>query len=238
MIARTLTAAVLLASASSAALAGELDVWVSFDNGRIVTGSADKSTNPVTFTSGVRVFEAEFGELPGFPNLLDEPGFFTEHLPANTGIGFNILDALRVWNGSDFSSIAAQSMSIFGDPFPDGPVATTPAAAGAFVPGFQFIESDANGFFDDHPTFQLNNQADGIYLLSLELFTDASGIANSEPLYIVFGSNLDGSLGDDIAFEAAIESAVDFVNASVIPTPGAAGLLALAGLAATRRRRA
>ncbi len=238
MIARTLTVAALLASASSAALAGELDVWVSFENGQIVTGSADKSTSPVTFTSGVRVFEAEFGELPGFPNLLDEPGFYTEQLAAGTGIGFNILDALRVWNGSDFSTIGSQSMSIFGDPFPDGPVATTPASAGAFVPGFQFIEADANGFFDDHPTFQLNNQADGIYLLSLELFTDAAGIANSEPMYIVFGSNLDGSLGDDEAFEAAIESAVDFVNASVIPTPGTAGLLALAGLAATRRRRA
>lgn len=238
MIARTVTAAALFAAASSTALAGELDVWVSFDNGRIVTGSADKSTNPVTFTSGVRVFEAEFGELPDFPNLLDEPGFFTETLPAGTGIGFNILDALRVWNGSDFGTIGAQTMSIFGDPFPDGDVATTPGSADVFVPGFQFIEADASGSFDDHPTFQLNNQADGVYLLSIELFTDADGIAASEPMYIVFGSNIDGSLGDDIAFELAIESAVDYVNTVIIPTPGTAGLLALAGLAATRRRRA
>lgn len=238
MIARTTLAATLIASVSSIALAGELDVWVSFENGQIVTGSADKSTSPVTFTAGVRVFEAEFGEVPGFPNLLDEPGFYTEQLPAGTGIGFNIVDALRVWNGSDFGTIGSQSMSIFGDPFPDGDVATTPGTAGMFVPGFQFIEADTNGFFDDHPTFQLNNQTDGIYLLSLELFTDADGIANSEPMYIVFGSNLDGTLGDEEAFEAAIEAGVDYVNTVIIPTPGTAGLLALAGLAATRRRRA
>jgi len=235
---RILTAAALAAAASSAALAGDLDVWVSFADGQIVTGSADKSTNPVTFTSGVRVFEAEFGEVPGFPDLLDEPGFYTEQLPAGTGIGFNIVDALRVWNGSDFDTIGSQSMSIFGDPFPDGDVATTPGTAGMFVPGFEFIEADANGFFDDHPTFQLNNQADGVYLLSLELFTDASGIANSEPFYIVFGSNEDGTLGDDEAFEEAVEAGVDYVNNVIIPTPGAAGLLALAGFAATRRRRA
>ncbi|MFB3431339.1 MAG: hypothetical protein ABL309_10510 [Phycisphaerales bacterium] len=234
---RILTAAALAAAASSAALADGLDVWVSFADGQIVTGEADKSTNPVTFTPGVRVFEAEFGEIPGFPNLLDEPGFYTEQLPAGTGIGFNIVDALRVWNGSDFDTIGSQSMSIFGDPFPDGDVATTPATAGMFVPGFEFIEADANGFFDDHPTFQLNNQADGVYLLSLELFTDADGIASSDPMYIVFGSNIDGSLGDDEAFEEQIDAAVDYVNNVIIPTPGAAGLLALAGLAATRRRR-
>jgi len=238
MIARTTLAATFIASVSTVALAGELDVWVSFENGSIVTGSADKSTSPVTFTPGVRVFEAEFGEVPGFPNLLGEPGFYTEQLPAGTGIGFNIVDALRVWNGSDFGTIGAQSMSIFGDPFPDGDVATTPGSAGAFVPGFEFIEADTNGFFDDHPTFQLNGPADGVYLLSLELFTDVSGIANSETMYIVFGSNLDGSLGDEVAFEAAIESAVDYVNTVIIPTPGTAGLLALAGFAATRRRRA
>lgn len=237
MITRTLTAAALLAAASSAAFAGELDVWVSFDDGHIVTGAADKSTNPVTFTPGVRVFEAEFGEVPGFPNLLDEPGFYTEQLPAGTGIGFNIVDALRAWNGTNFDTVATQTMSIFGDPFPDGDVATTPGTPDMFVPGFEFIEADANGFFDDHPTFQLNDQADGVYLLSLELFTDAGGIANSEPMYIVFGSNLDGTLGDDEAFEAQIESAVDYVNNVIIPTPGSIGLLALAGLAATHRRR-
>ncbi|MFG0293914.1 MAG: hypothetical protein ACF8MJ_12285 [Phycisphaerales bacterium JB050] len=238
MTARILTASALLTAMSSTVFAHGFDVWVNFENGQIVTGEADKTTSPVTFTPGVRAFEAEFGEIPGFPNLIDEPGFYTEHLAPGTGIGFNILDALRTWNGSDFNTIASQTMSIFGDPFPDGDVATTPASANEFVPGFQFIEADSNGFFDDHPTFQLNNQADGIYLLSLELFTDAEGIANSDPFYIVFGSNIDGSLGDDEAFEEQIEAAVDFVNSSIIPAPGTAGLLALASLAATRRRRA
>lgn len=236
--AMTACAAALIAGVSSTALAGELDVWVSFENGRIAIGSADKGTNPVTFTPGVRVFEAEFGELPLFPNLLDEPGFYTETLPAGTGIGFNIVDALRSWNGFNFDTIPTQTMSIFSDDlFPDGPEAITPASAGGFVPGFQFVEADASGFFDDHPVFQLNNQADGIYLLSLELFTNASGIANSETLYIVFGSNLDGTFGDDEAFEEAIEAAIDYVNNVIIPSPGTMGLLGLAGLAAARRRR-
>jgi len=230
-------AAVLIAAASGTALAGDLDVWVSFQGGQIALGSADKGTNPVTFTPGVRVFEAEFGELPLFPNLANEPGFYTETLPAGTGIGLNIVDALRSWNGSNFDTIPTQTMSIFGEPFPDGDVATTPGTAGGFVPGFQFIEADANGFFDDHPVFQLNNQADGVYLLTLELFTDAAGIANSDTVFMVFGSNLDGTFGDDVAFEETIEAAVDYVNTVIIPTPGTIGLFGLAGFAAVRRRR-
>jgi hypothetical protein len=232
----TMAAGALVAAASGAAFAGE-DVWVTIQNGRIAIGEADKGTNPITFTPGVRVFEAEFGELPLFPNLADEPGFYTETLPAGAGIGFNIVDALRSWNGMNFDTIPTQTMSIFGEPFPDGDVATTPGSAGAFVPGFQFIEADSNGFFDDHPVFQLNNQADGIYLLSLDLFTDVPGIANSETFYIVFGSNLDGTFGDDKAFDAAIDAAVAYVNNVIIPTPGTAGLLGLAGLMACRRRR-
>ena len=235
-----LALASILASAAitSKASAHDLDVWVSFDNGAIQIGSADKGETPVEFTAGVRVFEAEFGELPAFPNLLDEPGFYTETLPAGAGIGFNILGGLREWGGSNFDALSDQSMSIYQELDLSGSVAVTPANLNDTVPGFVFVEADNTGFFDEHPVFVLEDQQDGIYLLTLEVFTDVDGIANSEPLYIVFGSNTNGTLGDDEAFEAAIEEAVDFANANLVPTPGAAGILGVAGLAAIRRRRA
>jgi hypothetical protein len=55
------------------------------------------------------------------------------------------------------------------------------------------------------------------------------GFAESDSFYIVFNQNSD---------EAVHDAAIDYVREFIVPAPGAAGLLAVSGLVAMRRRRA
>ncbi|MEM8835021.1 MAG: hypothetical protein AAGD00_04285 [Planctomycetota bacterium] len=241
MIRSIASATALTLMTSSFAFAGDLDVWISFDDpanpSKIEIGTADKGTTPVTFTPDVLVHEAEFGEL--FPaNVADEPGFFTEQLPPGTIAGFNLTNQLREWNvtnqTADFSS---NTITIFEELDLSGASATTPSSPGGFTAGFNFIEADATGFFDDHPTFVLDMPADGIYILALEATTTTPGVANSDEFFIVLGYNEGGTFGTDEQFEEEIEAAVEYATNVLVPAPGAAAVLGLAGIAAIRRKR-
>ncbi|MGP1347468.1 MAG: hypothetical protein ACTS3F_12490 [Phycisphaerales bacterium] len=221
------------ASALALALAGPahadgVDIWLSQNNGQLTVGAVDKDDNE--FFPGVRVFEGFFGESTdgNFPNETDEPGWYTETLPFGSAYGFDILDALRVWNGSDFDTIAGQTLTITADSTdPNAPSATT-AAPGQLVPGYFFATPDPTGFFDTHIDFVLNAPAaDGIYLLTLRATSDQFG--NSDPLYLVLSQNID---------DVFVEQAVDYVNDVIIPAPGTIAPAAFVAAFCLRRRRA
>jgi hypothetical protein len=72
------------------------------------------------------------------------------------------------------------------------------------------------------------NSPVGAYAILARLKTDASGIGNSDPFYIVFGYGI-----DEVQHEAAVE------RFAGVPEPGSIGLLAcaaVAGLARFRRK--
>lgn len=197
---------------------GHADVEIGVDAGRLVTGRTDGGA----FVRE-RVYGSDLGEV--VPNFTDEPGFEADDgtLTPNTLLGFTIMDALRVWNGSDFATVSDSTMTLA---FLTLNV-TTPDAPGETVDGFNFLV-DADGGLHDHPAFQLNAPAStGVYLLQLR-FT-GGGFDASDPFYIVFNQNED---------ELVHDAAIDYVRSVIVPTPGAAGALALAGVACTRRRRA
>lgn len=223
--------AAFLASVSYGGPAEEehFDVWVQVEGNQIRTGSFQEDLGGDIFTPGVRVFGVELGEIS--PNFADDPGFYSESLPAGFELGFNMTESLRVWNGSDFSQTASSDMTAwFAFGVPGSPSATTPASPGGFTPGFNFATADGTGFIDDHPEFVLNAPAtDGVYLLQLELTTTASGILNSEPFWIVFNQNSD---------EETHDAAIEWVETNLVPTPGGTCLIAPAALFASRRRRA
>ncbi|MEQ9617284.1 MAG: hypothetical protein RLN60_04540 [Phycisphaerales bacterium] len=209
------------------------DIYIQQDtNGRLITGGANDETFETV--PGLRVFEAEFGE-DGSPNFIDEPGLFANDLPAGTQIGFTITAPLRAWNGGDFSTIAAETITVhqaFG--IPGSPAVTTPGASGERAFGFVAATADLTGFFDEHADFVLDAPSgNGVYLLTLTLWvTDGSTqFGHSKPVHIIFGQNADHEL---------IELAEEFVedNIANLPAPGATGLAAVAVMAATRRRRA
>ena len=199
------------------------DVWVFVEDGRIKTGSADVDES--IFETHVRVFESELGEVT--PNFTDEPGFFSQTLTAGTTIGFNIVDSLRVWNGTDFNTTASVDMTLwqaFG--IPGSPSSTTPGSPGTEVGGFDFATADALGMIDDHPDFVLNAPAtDGIYLLTLEL--TSPGLDKSLPIFLVLNQNMS---------EEMHEAAAEYAEANV-PAPGTAALAGVAALGLVRRRR-
>ena len=78
---------------------------------------------------------------------------------------------------------------------------------------------------DLHPEFTLVDPLDGIYLASFTAST--SGFATSETFYVLF--NLNES-------EIDHDEAIEWVEANIVPAPGALALLG-AGLLVLRRRR-
>lgn len=219
--------AILSGVVSAGAMAHD-DIFVSFENGRIQTGAID--IDDMKVTPNVTVFEGEFGEL--FPNFSDDPGFYTNVLDPGTTIGFRLLGPTLKWNGSDFDTIADETISLStGFGVPGAPVVTTPGAIGQVVDGFNFAVADGAGFFDEHVEMMLGGPAsDGVYLFAMYLTTTTPGILPSKPLLFIMGQNVD---------EEVHEAAVAFAEANkvLLPSPGAAALLSAACLGGALRRR-
>jgi hypothetical protein len=169
--------AVLILSATGMTAGAQVhvgDVILSVTEGRIVTGS---SQGPE------RVFGSTFLDLN--PPFTSDPGFDSAPgtFPAQSRIGFRILDALRRWDGVDFGSIAPGplriSFSILEICTPEQP---------ATVEGFSLLVG-SNGQWHRHLEYTLMPiNEPGIYLLSLQLWSNA-GIGDSLPFWIVFSYN-------------------------------------------------
>lgn len=185
------------------------DVWISSLNGTLITGGFDHTTGTVINPSQ-RVFAADFGIDPAFPFSTDEPGFTSDLLGSTVTI--NLLQGLGRWNGAGFDAATSSLFASYG-----GQDATS-TAGGAF--GFLVTTG-----LDLHPEFTLVDPLDGVYLAS---FTASSaGYATSESFYVLF------NLGES---EIDHDEAIEWVEANLVPAPGALALLA-AGVLAGRRRR-
>ncbi|CAG1004490.1 hypothetical protein PHYC_03146 [Phycisphaerales bacterium] len=196
----------------------EGDIFIETVGGRVETGRV--SEDGVSVTRGVRVFYGELGI--DLPNVTDEPGILSEVGAFDPGgyVSFTLHRALRKWDGSDFESIPAETMSVQFGPF----TATTPATD-APVAGFQ-MPVGPDGEFHEHALWMLDNPAsDGIYLMTLDLL--ANNASASEPIWVLFGQ----STG-----EADVDAAFDWATTN-IPSPAAAGLFGGLLLPARRRTR-
>ena len=223
-------AAMIPAALAAPALAGEGgDVGFALVNGELRTVLAldDQGDSAAAFPEGFsveRVFAADF-DATGFA---DEPGFYINSF-SNIAVGLDLSytqeGALLEWNGSDFVATDHQLRQII------TPTISTVTPSSGTAPGFDFPYS--GGEFDQHPDLQLENLSGpieaGVYLwnISFSLLDNGTTVAESQNVFIVLNFGVDESIHD-----AAIEYAE-----SIIPTPGAATVLAMTGLIATRRRR-
>jgi hypothetical protein len=160
----------------------EGDIVVRAAGGAIQTGIADPQTGEPIWDA--RVFLGTFGEFPNFTNDpgLDSP---SEAFPQGTGIGFDILKALRVWDGEAFEEIPEERIKVR-----KGALLVETPAMDEVVPGFVFGEANAGRKFHHHVGYTLLDPAgDGIYLMELALWTDDPGIGPSLPIFIVFNQN-------------------------------------------------
>lgn len=189
-------AAAWLTMAGYAAAQHAGDVYVERVEGTLFTGLIGGST----IIHDQRVFAAEFGEF--FRNFTDEPGFDSdagEFAPGSL-IGFNVLDAVRVWDGQGFDALSPVTFTIS---FANLNVET----GTGFVEGFG-LPVAPNGEWHRHLNFVINEPAPaGIYLLALELWSDDPSLDHSGPFYIVFNQETDEPIHDE---------AIEWVEANLI----------------------
>lgn len=215
--------ALLAATAGSAFAQHAGDIFLEVLDNRISTGLIEEDEVPPVITPGVRVFGSDFGEV--LPNWTDEPGFDNEPgtFAFGTSLGFNIRAALRSWNGSDFSTIPSERISVG---FPSQTSVLTPLSD-VLTPGFT-IPVDEDNVWHRHLEYELLAPAStGVYLLELELYSSDSSILPSLPFWLVLNQGADEEVHD---------AAIDWANENLVPAPSA-GIMALMGLAAARRRR-
>jgi len=214
----TLAAALFVSSAAGAGEHAHADIEVGVESGRITTGAVDLDAPGSPVIPGVRVFEAEFED--GL-NQTDEPGFNAKGnttqnpapFPPGTLIGFDIVDALREWDGADFDLVADETVTVFLGLNPD---ITTPTLPDGFVPGFNFVAAGSTGGFHQHVNFFLDAPAqDGIYRVALRLRASGGVIQSSEPFWIVLRQ------GDSPELLEAQEAAVEYMLGLLSPAcPG------------------
>ncbi len=212
-------------------------------DGKIVTGGHDDILASNTVTESV--FGFDFGEDPMIPYIIGDPGFnngafgigvFPNDglLPANFMLGLEITQNLEYWDGAGAvsfapapgdasltlshlsSSIDINDVSGLGQSLTIGGT----GAAGRLHVHLQSALNDTSG-----------TPPDGIYLIGMQLTLPGSGLANSDPIYIVYNSFLD---------ETTHDQAIDWVATNLVPEPAAWLLASLGGAAvalATWRRR-
>lgn len=137
------------------------------------------------------------------------PGFASE-IDAGAGIGphdtivYNVLSGLLFWNGEAFAQ-PAESLQLRIDNnitgTPDTWIdANSGLQPGSSSPGMNAVgRADGNGDFHSHVAFNLEpnpwpstlpSSTHGAYGIKLSLSTDALGIADSDPFFIVFNFGL------------------------------------------------
>ena len=200
---------------------GHSDVEFSYSNDMI----------DIEFGSEGQVFEGDMpatGPLTGFTN---EPGFGSETLEG-LGIGpsdlisYNVLGPLVYHDGAGFVPTTA---TIAGDDQPDaGVVVISADTTGADGLGGLIGQADSIGDFHVDLGWDLSDGASaGAYGVLLNLDTDASDIANSDPFFIVFNFGL-----EEGPFEGAVEQ-----FAAVVPEPISLAVVGVGGLLLLTRRR-
>lgn len=206
-----------ISAVSQASEVHNADFVPMIQDGKIVVGAVNPDTNAVEYPS--QILSAILG-AEGFPNFTNDPGFNSELGGLNPGmtIGFNILQAPRIWDDvdGDFETLAAEQFTVRAA----GQNILAPTSD-MIVPGIIFGQAsfDAAASFHHHMQYLLNGglppMIDGVWMLELELWSENAGIESSDPIYLVFGQgNGEGQISD----------AIDWIESNLIASPCLADL--------------
>lgn len=212
------------ASIAPSAMAHDGDIGLRIENNRIFTGAVVETPQGSTAVGVRRVFGAEFKDFSGVP-YADEPGLFASPgtFPQSQ-LGFDILGPILKWDGAAFPAVPIPNETIN---IEFGPLSRTTPLSNIVVQGFG-ISVGPSGF-DEHYDFYLNPpRGDGIYALSLRLWSDAPGVRESRPFHMIFNWNMS---------EPMHEAAVDWARAHLVPAPATSLALMLVAAISARRRR-
>ncbi len=204
-------------------------------SGDVEFGYANNQIQIVSGDQG-RVFESAFDTSGLFEQNTDDPGFFSgaaEGLSVNPGdtIDYNILGPLGFHDGTGFAT-APTGAAVLIEDNPGGTLAVSETTTGPITGPGVIAVADGGGAVHAHIDFTLDPETldtpeFGAYGLLMQLTTDASGVADSDPFYIVFNFGLT---------EPVFENAVgDF--ASIVPEPASLVVAGIGGLMMLTRRR-
>jgi hypothetical protein len=187
------------------------------------------------FLDGHRLFGADMNVGGLFDRNTDEPGFISEidiglGIGANDVIDYNVLESrfgyyLNYWNVAT-GMVENTSTTLRIDDNPTGFLVVSSMFGGTGTGAIG--QADGLGDFHSHIDFTLSEGADlGIYAMLMEMTTDAAGVANSDPFWVVFNYGMS---------ETDHENAMAFFGGSAIPEPSSAMLLGILGLGLTTVR--
>jgi hypothetical protein len=240
--------------------ADEADIGVRIVDGRFRTAQWDHTDRVMggdaRVFGGELAFFAASGALPASV-FGDEPGWGAAPgtFMSDGTLTFTARSALRYFDGADLTAILFTAtttrlrLANNLDPRPAGesdfilsPL-TDPGDPSAFDPtrsftinvGPSFPGGEPLGGFHRHLWYDLLAQsgdaedvAEGFYLIEFDI--TGSAAERSLPFWIVF------KYGESFS-ESDHEAVIDWVYENIVPTPGAGGLMLLAGVIASRRRR-
>lgn len=205
----------IAAAAPAVAQVHDIDIILRRNNGHMETGADINGS--LVFPH--RVYAATFGE-GGIDDFTDEPGYdsdpVTSGLTPGSRVGFNFLSALRVWNGTNFDTVALPQLRVTFGPLQ----AMAPASDGA-APGLG-VSVSAAGTYHNHFGYRLVSTAmppavpaeAGIYALKLEAVAN-DGSLPSLPYWLVLNQNSD---------LAQVEAALQWLDAGLRCRADVAGL--------------
>jgi hypothetical protein len=214
----------LLAAAGLAAPAlAEGDISLMISGGQLVTTKVSEDGDPL---GPSRVFSGLLTDNLG-EWYTDEPGIQIDDGTLTPGADLRLYfsKALRQWNGSSFASFAGGTVSAT-----FGPLTNSIVTPGSDTnSGNLLFPVETLGGLHDHPDWVLagHTPTGSAEFFLVEARFSYDGSIDSDPFYIVFGLN---------ATEEQLEEVEAWVETNVVPTPGSLALLAMAGLAARRRR--
>ena len=185
------------------------------------------------------LFEGEFPVGGPSGNFTSDPGFASE---VSEGLGVNPGDQiwinfivspslggfLQYHDGTDFASTTANILVADNSPGSIDPMIFEGSVSGDNPVFLQ--TADGIGDIHSHVDFTLSAGADqGAYALLMQLQTSAPGISDSDPFWFIFNHGLDEDTFENVVVPA--------FQSSAIPEPGTLGLIGIAALAITCRRR-
>ncbi len=175
------------------------------ESGDQVTTSRVISGN---MTEPEHVFVAQVFDLAGVFILVDDPGFnsLTGALPALSVCEWEILDALRVWDGSSFDDISGFTIE-----FTFGAQSVFSTTTPQVSPGSIAMAVSDIGDIHHHPRqFLEDTIEDGIYLMRFRM-SNSAVMNPSDDFYMVYPWNAD---------QADVDAAVAYVQHSLVACPG------------------
>jgi len=224
--------AALMALSTSVAQA-HFDVTLGTSGGKLITGGQDHTTDPATVVSNLRVYGYDFGEDASDPYTISDPGFGAASGSgvASGNLIFVVTSNLLYWDGASasvtFTPAASDiSLTIYKATMTSSVTVTGTGSTGSVTLG----SISSTGYIHTHSISTISSSDDtvdtGVY--AVQGYLKAADGTTSDPIWIVYNNGLT---------EEQHDSAMSYLETTLVPEPAALTTLGIGALALLSRRK-